>query len=118
MPSFGVSNPYYRRHEGKVWYVVIVLHNFLFTKFPTVSDGFLGEFYRLPFNQIAFNEFVFLDCARPEYAASWYSIFFRHQFHLLRQPLSYDSVLRQPLVLSMIICCTAFEAERLFSLVN
>ena len=43
-----------------MWYIVIVLHNFLFTKFPTVFDGFLGEFYHLPFNQIAFNEFVFL----------------------------------------------------------
>ena len=107
-----------RRHEGKVWYIVIVLHNFLFTKFPTVSDGFLGEFYRLPFNQIAFKEFVFLGYPSPECAASWYSNFFCHQFHLKRQPLSYHSVLRQPLVLSMIICCTAFEAERLFGLVN
>ena len=101
-----------------MWYVVIVLHNFLFTKFPTVFDGFLGEFYRLPFNQIAFNEFVFLDCARPEYAASWYSIFFRHQFHLLRQPLSYDSVLRQPLVLGMIIAESFYNVNYGLSIIT
>ena len=73
-----------------MWYIVIVLHNFLFTKFPTVFDGFLGEFYRLPFNEIALNEFVFLDCASLSCAASKYSC--NKRTHSAVGTLGYDAL--------------------------